>query len=186
MQDYNALPLDQLRTLHREVGALIAQRRHEALESEAADRRARLQRRRSRGEKEESFRIEFAEISRSEHSRTHLVRSGQASQVAEAQVGRRALTRGVCGRFCLIRASRFLEGRMHSVRPSLFDWSEQQPTRNLLRTISSLIEHQSHCGGIEHSHSGILALPWVCEEKGDIAQTQGCSWQLSRQFLAWS
>jgi DNA-binding protein H-NS len=32
MQDYNALPLDQLRTLHREVGALIAQRRHEALE----------------------------------------------------------------------------------------------------------------------------------------------------------
>jgi DNA-binding protein H-NS len=32
MQDYNTLPLDQLRTLHREVGALIAQRRHEALE----------------------------------------------------------------------------------------------------------------------------------------------------------
>src|SRR5690242_17247737 len=32
MQDYNALPLDQLRTLHRELGALIAQRRHEALE----------------------------------------------------------------------------------------------------------------------------------------------------------
>ncbi len=32
MQDYNALPLDQLRTLHREVGALIAQRRNEALE----------------------------------------------------------------------------------------------------------------------------------------------------------
>jgi DNA-binding protein H-NS len=32
MQDYNALPLDQLKTLHREIGALIAQRRHEALE----------------------------------------------------------------------------------------------------------------------------------------------------------
>src|SRR3954447_10801962 len=71
----------------------------------------------------------------------------------------------VCGRFCLIRASRFLEGRMHSVRPSLFDWSEQQPTRNLLRTISSLIEHQSHCGGIEHSHSGILALPWFARRR---------------------
>jgi len=32
MQDHNALPLDQLRTLHRDIGALIAQRRHEALE----------------------------------------------------------------------------------------------------------------------------------------------------------
>src|SRR5438093_801152 len=32
MQDYNGLPLDELRTLHREIGALIAQRRNEALE----------------------------------------------------------------------------------------------------------------------------------------------------------
>ena len=32
MQDYNVLPLDELRTLHRELSALIAQRRHEALE----------------------------------------------------------------------------------------------------------------------------------------------------------
>jgi hypothetical protein len=32
MQDYKALPFDDLRTLHREIGALIAQRRHETLE----------------------------------------------------------------------------------------------------------------------------------------------------------
>ena len=32
MEDYKALPFDELRTLHREIGALIAQRRHEALE----------------------------------------------------------------------------------------------------------------------------------------------------------
>ena len=32
MEDYKTLPFDQLRTLHREIGALIAQRRHEALE----------------------------------------------------------------------------------------------------------------------------------------------------------
>jgi DNA-binding protein H-NS len=32
MEDYKALPFDQLRTLHREIGALIAQRRHEALD----------------------------------------------------------------------------------------------------------------------------------------------------------
>ncbi len=32
MQDYEALSFDDLRTLHREIGALIAQRRHEALE----------------------------------------------------------------------------------------------------------------------------------------------------------
>lgn len=32
MQDYKSLPFDELRTLHREIGALIAQRRHEALE----------------------------------------------------------------------------------------------------------------------------------------------------------
>src|SRR5258708_7363628 len=32
MQDYKTLPFDDLRTLHREIGALIAQRRHEALE----------------------------------------------------------------------------------------------------------------------------------------------------------
>src|SRR4030088_1789788 len=32
MQDYKELPFDDLRTLHREIGALIAQRRHEALE----------------------------------------------------------------------------------------------------------------------------------------------------------
>lgn len=32
MEDYKALPFDQLRTLHREIGALIAQRRHETLE----------------------------------------------------------------------------------------------------------------------------------------------------------
>ena len=32
MDDYAALPFDQLRTLHREIGALIAKRRHEALE----------------------------------------------------------------------------------------------------------------------------------------------------------
>jgi DNA-binding protein H-NS len=32
MQDYKELPFDELRTLHRDIGALIAQRRHEALE----------------------------------------------------------------------------------------------------------------------------------------------------------
>ena len=32
MDDYASLPFDQLRTLHREIGALIAKRRHEALE----------------------------------------------------------------------------------------------------------------------------------------------------------
>jgi DNA-binding protein H-NS len=32
MQDYKSLAFDELRTLHREIGALIAQRRHEALE----------------------------------------------------------------------------------------------------------------------------------------------------------
>ncbi len=32
MDDYVNLPFDQLRTLHREIGALIAKRRHEALE----------------------------------------------------------------------------------------------------------------------------------------------------------
>lgn len=32
MIDYASLSFDELRTLHREVGALIAQRRHEALE----------------------------------------------------------------------------------------------------------------------------------------------------------
>jgi DNA-binding protein H-NS len=32
MEDYKELPFDALRTLHREIGALIAQRRHEALE----------------------------------------------------------------------------------------------------------------------------------------------------------
>jgi DNA-binding protein H-NS len=32
MEDYKALPFDDLRTLHREIGALIAQRRHETLE----------------------------------------------------------------------------------------------------------------------------------------------------------
>ena len=32
MEDYAALPFEQLRTLHREIGALIAKRRHEALE----------------------------------------------------------------------------------------------------------------------------------------------------------
>lgn len=32
MTDYAALPLDELRSLHREIGALIAQRRHETLE----------------------------------------------------------------------------------------------------------------------------------------------------------
>ena len=32
MDDYANLPFDQLRTLHREIGALIAKRRHEALE----------------------------------------------------------------------------------------------------------------------------------------------------------
>ena len=32
MQDYTQLALDDLRSLHREIGALIAQRRHEALE----------------------------------------------------------------------------------------------------------------------------------------------------------
>jgi DNA-binding protein H-NS len=32
MDDYKSLPFDQLRSLHREIGALIAQRRHEALE----------------------------------------------------------------------------------------------------------------------------------------------------------
>jgi DNA-binding protein H-NS len=32
MQDYKTLPFDDLRTLHREIGALIAQRRHETLE----------------------------------------------------------------------------------------------------------------------------------------------------------
>lgn len=32
MQDYKELPFDELRSLHREIGALIAQRRHEALE----------------------------------------------------------------------------------------------------------------------------------------------------------
>jgi len=30
--EIQALPFDELRTLHREIGALIAQRRHEALE----------------------------------------------------------------------------------------------------------------------------------------------------------
>jgi DNA-binding protein H-NS len=30
--DIQSLPFDDLRTLHREIGALIAQRRHEALE----------------------------------------------------------------------------------------------------------------------------------------------------------
>lgn len=32
LDTYKDLPFDQLRTLHREIGALIAQRRHEALE----------------------------------------------------------------------------------------------------------------------------------------------------------
>jgi DNA-binding protein H-NS len=32
MQDFTSLSFDQLRTLHREIGALIAQRRHETLE----------------------------------------------------------------------------------------------------------------------------------------------------------
>lgn len=32
MEDYKNLPFDQLRSLHREIGALIAQRRHEALD----------------------------------------------------------------------------------------------------------------------------------------------------------
>ncbi len=32
MDDYKSLPFDQLRALHREIGALIAQRRHEALD----------------------------------------------------------------------------------------------------------------------------------------------------------
>ncbi len=32
MNDYANLPFDELRTLHRELGALIAKRRHEALE----------------------------------------------------------------------------------------------------------------------------------------------------------
>jgi DNA-binding protein H-NS len=32
MQDYRALPFNDLRTLHREIGALIGQKRHEALE----------------------------------------------------------------------------------------------------------------------------------------------------------
>jgi DNA-binding protein H-NS len=32
MQDYRSLPFDELRALHREVGVLIAERRHEALE----------------------------------------------------------------------------------------------------------------------------------------------------------
>jgi DNA-binding protein H-NS len=32
MDQYKDLPFDQLRALHREIGALIAQRRHEALE----------------------------------------------------------------------------------------------------------------------------------------------------------
>jgi DNA-binding protein H-NS len=32
MLDYKNLPFDDLRTLHREIGALIGQRRHEALE----------------------------------------------------------------------------------------------------------------------------------------------------------
>ena len=32
MEDYKSLPFDELRTLHRAIGALIAQRRHEALE----------------------------------------------------------------------------------------------------------------------------------------------------------
>jgi DNA-binding protein H-NS len=32
MSDYETLPFDELRTLHRQIGALIAQRRHEALE----------------------------------------------------------------------------------------------------------------------------------------------------------
>lgn len=32
MEDYKALPFEELRTLHRAIGALIAQRRHEALE----------------------------------------------------------------------------------------------------------------------------------------------------------
>ena len=31
-EEIQKMPFDQLRTLHREVGALIAQRRHEALE----------------------------------------------------------------------------------------------------------------------------------------------------------
>lgn len=32
MHDYKSLAFDELRSLHREIGALIAQRRHEALE----------------------------------------------------------------------------------------------------------------------------------------------------------
>ena len=32
MQEYETLPFDELRTLHRQIGALIAQRRHQALE----------------------------------------------------------------------------------------------------------------------------------------------------------
>ena len=32
MDDSKTMPFDQLRTLHREIGALIAQRRHEALD----------------------------------------------------------------------------------------------------------------------------------------------------------
>ena len=32
MDNYQSLPFDDLRTLHREIGALIAQRRHEELE----------------------------------------------------------------------------------------------------------------------------------------------------------
>lgn len=32
IDDMKTMPFDELRTLHREIGALIAQRRHEALE----------------------------------------------------------------------------------------------------------------------------------------------------------
>lgn len=32
IDEYKALPFDELRSLHREIGALIAQRRHEELE----------------------------------------------------------------------------------------------------------------------------------------------------------
>jgi len=32
LPDIQALPFDQLRTLHREIGAMLAQKRHEALE----------------------------------------------------------------------------------------------------------------------------------------------------------
>ena len=32
LEEYKTLPFDQLRTLHREIGALIAERRHQELE----------------------------------------------------------------------------------------------------------------------------------------------------------